>query len=304
MTLGANLERDRLTRRARRVKTVIAAFRRQADGQRAEAHAGSPNLHQAIAQFEAELPANHARLSDHGSQPAAGHVHRPERGSVGSMEIEAFIDFICPRCYIAVRHLSDALAMFEHRDDVRIVWRSFQLDVISGRSFDEVLVGSVMRNHRMNRADATAVAETVHMKLREAAARAGLAYDPGMTTPGDTFAAHRILQLAAARGVADLAVERIQRAYFEQGMAIDNRESLSLLAAEIGIDPDTARSVAFSDAYADAVFDDRDRAESRGIWSVPFFICADEFVVSGTASPRWMHEIMKRCWDVRYRESW
>jgi predicted DsbA family dithiol-disulfide isomerase len=78
---------------------------------------------------------------------------------------------------------------------------------------------------------------------------------------GDTFTAHRMLQLAAAHGVADLAVERIQSAYFEHGTAIDDRESLALLVAETGIDPDTARSVAFGDTYADAVFADRDRAE-------------------------------------------
>ena len=241
-------------------------------------------------------------VSDHASQLTADHAHRPERGPTGSMEVEAFIDFICPRCYIAVRYLFEALAMFEHRDDVRIAWRSFQLDVPSGRSFDELLVADVMRNHRMKRTDATDVAATVITKLREAAARAGLVYQPGATTPGDTFAAHRMLQLAGAHGIADLAVERIQSAYFEHGMAIDDRESLALLAAEMGIDPDTTRSVAFGDAYADAVLADRDRAERRGIWSVPFFICDGRFAVSGTQSPRWMHEMMRRCWSDRCRE--
>jgi predicted DsbA family dithiol-disulfide isomerase len=241
-------------------------------------------------------------VSDHAAQLTADHSNRPERGPTGSMEVEAFIDFICPRCYIAVRYLSDALAMFEHRDDVRIAWRSFQLDVLSGRSFDELLALDVMRNHRMKRADATDVAVTVLTKLREAAARAGLVYEPGTTTPGNTFAAHRMLQLAAGHGTADLAVERMQRASFEQGMAIDDRESLALVVAEVGIDPDAARSVAFGDAYADAVFADRDRAERRGIWSVPFFICDDRFGVSGAQSPRWLHEMMRRCWTDRCRE--
>jgi predicted DsbA family dithiol-disulfide isomerase len=218
------------------------------------------------------------------------------------MEVEAFIDFICPRCYLAVRYLSDALAMFEHSDHVRIVWRSFQLDVLSGSSFDELLVRGVMRNHRMKRADAEDVAATVNTKLREAAARAGLVYEPRTTTPGNTFAAHRTLQLAAAHGIADLAVERIQRAYFQHGMAIDDYESLAILASEMGIDPDIARSVAFGDSYADAVFADRDRAERRGIWSVPFFVCDDRFVVSGAQSSRWLHEMMRRCWNDRCRE--
>jgi predicted DsbA family dithiol-disulfide isomerase len=218
------------------------------------------------------------------------------------MDVEAFIDFICPRCYIAVRYLSDALAMFEHRDDVRIVWRSFQLDILSGRSFGELLVLNVMRNHRMTRADATEVAATVLTKLREVAARAGLVYQPWATTPGDTFAAHRMLQLAGAHGIADLAAQRMQRAYFQHGMMIDDRGPLALLGAELGIDPNTARAVAFGDAYADAVFADRDRAERRGISSVPFFICDNRFVVSGTQSPRWLHEMMRRCWDDRCRE--
>jgi predicted DsbA family dithiol-disulfide isomerase len=215
------------------------------------------------------------------------------------MEIEAFIDFICPRCYVAVRHLSDALAMFEHRDDVQIVWRSFQLDFLSGRSYDELLIRSVMRNHRMLRTDAVAVAATVQMKLREAADRVGLAYEPAMTIPGDTLAAHRILQFAAAHGIGDLAVERLQRAYFVHGMAIDDRDTLALLAAEIGLDTDTARSVAFGRAYADAVMADRDRAKRRGIRSVPYFLFDGRLVVSGTQSPDWMHGMMRRCWDVR-----
>src|SRR5580658_8983675 len=123
-------------------------------------------------------------VSGHASQLTANRSKRPERGPTGSMEVEAFIDFVCPRCYIAVRYLSDALAMFEHRNDVRMAWRSFQLDLVSGRTFDEFLIRSVMGNHRLKRADATAVAANVLTKLREAAARAGLVYQPGTTTPG------------------------------------------------------------------------------------------------------------------------
>jgi hypothetical protein len=64
MTLGANLERDRLTQRARRVRGVIAAMRRQTGGGRAVGHAGDRHILQVIAEFEAELAAIDARLSD------------------------------------------------------------------------------------------------------------------------------------------------------------------------------------------------------------------------------------------------
>jgi hypothetical protein len=62
--LGAVLERDRLTRRARRVTAVIAALRRQAGGPRAEPHARNRHIHQAITEFEAEVAAINTRLSD------------------------------------------------------------------------------------------------------------------------------------------------------------------------------------------------------------------------------------------------
>ena len=64
MTLGANLERDRLTAKARRVRAVIVALRRQAGGERAEADAGNRHILRAISEFETELASIDARLRD------------------------------------------------------------------------------------------------------------------------------------------------------------------------------------------------------------------------------------------------
>jgi hypothetical protein len=65
--LGAVLERDRLTRRARRVTAVIAALRRQAGGPRAEPHARDRHIHQAITEFAAGVAAINTRISDLGA---------------------------------------------------------------------------------------------------------------------------------------------------------------------------------------------------------------------------------------------
>jgi hypothetical protein len=65
MTLGVDLERDRLTQRAQRVRAVIAALQRQTGGGgRAAARASNRYLFQAISDFQAELAAIDARLSD------------------------------------------------------------------------------------------------------------------------------------------------------------------------------------------------------------------------------------------------
>jgi hypothetical protein len=67
-TLGAKLERDRLTRRARRLTAVIAALRQQAG----EPRARNRHIQQVITGFEAEVAAVNARLNDlaAGTRPA------------------------------------------------------------------------------------------------------------------------------------------------------------------------------------------------------------------------------------------
>ena len=44
------------------------------------------------------------------------------------MRVEVWSDVVCPWCYIGKRRLETALERFGHRDDVEVVWRSFQLD--------------------------------------------------------------------------------------------------------------------------------------------------------------------------------
>ena len=44
------------------------------------------------------------------------------------MDVEIWSDIACPWCYVGKRRFEAALAGFEHRDDVRVTWRSFELD--------------------------------------------------------------------------------------------------------------------------------------------------------------------------------
>jgi predicted DsbA family dithiol-disulfide isomerase len=176
------------------------------------------------------------------------------------------------------------------------VWRSYQLDDRHESSFDDILVRSVMRNHRMSEAEASDVAVHVHATLREAAAREGLLYSPEKAAAVNTFDAHRLLHLAAERGLADAAVKRLQEAHLADGLPLGDPETLALLVAGTGVDLDEARSVALGDAYADAVLEDRERAASLGIAGVPFFLFDERYAVSGAQAARWLLAAMHHCW--------
>lgn len=44
------------------------------------------------------------------------------------LHIEVWSDVVCPFCFIGKRHYEQALAQFEHADDVVLEWKSYQLD--------------------------------------------------------------------------------------------------------------------------------------------------------------------------------
>ena len=44
------------------------------------------------------------------------------------MEVDIWSDIACPWCYIGKRRFEQALELFEHREDVHVTWRSFELD--------------------------------------------------------------------------------------------------------------------------------------------------------------------------------
>src|SRR3954466_11330899 len=58
--------------------------------------------------------------------PAAG--RGAGAGTVGAMNVEIWSDIACPWCYVGKRRFEAALGAFEHRDEVTVTWRSFELD--------------------------------------------------------------------------------------------------------------------------------------------------------------------------------
>jgi len=59
------------------------------------------------------------------------------------MKIEVWADFVCPYCMVGKRRLEEALSLFEHRTEVEVVYRSFELypgrSGYSGQSLADVL---------------------------------------------------------------------------------------------------------------------------------------------------------------------
>jgi predicted DsbA family dithiol-disulfide isomerase len=191
------------------------------------------------------------------------------------LTVEIWSDVVCPWCYIGKRRFEAALTEFPH--EVETVWRSFELDPGAPATREHTATEHLAAKYGMSLEQAQAS----HAQMTELAAQEGLEYHFDTARGGNSFDAHRLIHFAAVHGKQAEAQERVMRAYFTEGVAIADREALVALAADLGLDPDEARAVLESDAYADAVRADERLAQRIGIHGVPFFVLGRRYGVSG-----------------------
>ena len=211
------------------------------------------------------------------------------------MRVEIWSDVVCPWCYVGKRRFEAALAQFPHADEVEVVWRSFELDPGAPTERTGDYVTHLAQKYGRSRADAQGMLDS----MTATAAEAGLDFRFDRARPGNTFDAHRVLHLAADRGVQGALKERLLRATFTEGEPIADRDALVRLATEVGLDPDEVREVLATDRYAEAVRADEAQAAAFGIRGVPFFVVDRTYGVSGAQPSDALLQVLEQAWSER-----
>jgi len=193
------------------------------------------------------------------------------------MKIEIWSDVVCPWCYLGNRRFAAALDRFEHRDEVDVVWRAYELDPKEvPEPTDDYAVLLARKSGRT-----VAQLEERMASITRTAAAEGLEYRYDIMRTGNTFDAHRVLHLAREHGVQGAVKERLFRGYFTEGEPIGNRDALARLAGEAGLDAGEVRAMLDTDRYAAEVRADEAQAAAFNITGVPFFVIDRAFGVSG-----------------------
>ena len=211
------------------------------------------------------------------------------------MRVEIWSDLACPWCYIGKRRFEAALARFEHRAEVEVVWRSFELDPDAPAQPEGDLAEALARKYGSS-------VEQVHQRwegMTAMAAQDGLDMRFHDVRRGNTFDAHRMTHLAAARGLGGATVERLFRAHHTEGQLLSDHAVLERLAVEAGLPaPEVAETLA-SDRFAAEVRDDERTAASLGITAVPFFVIDRVMGASGAHPPEVLLQLLERGWAAR-----
>ena len=212
------------------------------------------------------------------------------------MKVEIWSDIVCPWCAIGKARFARALEAFAHRDDVEVVWRSFELDPTAPRELSGPLAEHLAAKYGVSVAEATAMQD----RMTTVAAAEGLTFRFDIARSGNTFDAHRLLHLAADHGLQHELNERLLRAYLEDGEPIGDVATLTRLAAEAGLAAGEAADVLAGDRYADAVRADEAQARAYGISGVPFFVVDGAYGVSGAQPPEALLEVLNTAWSAAH----
>lgn len=212
---------------------------------------------------------------------------------VGTLSIDVWSDLACPWCYVGKRRLEAALAELEHSERARVRWRSFELDASAPPLVEGDYVARLGKKYRVSRDEAQAMID----RMTATAAAEGITMRFDRVRAGNTFAAHKLVHAAAARGLDDAMKERLFAAYFTEGKALSDRDTLLDLAADVGL-PEAAAALDDPKLGAD-VRADQALARELGISSVPFFVLGEQVGIPGAQPAAVLLAELRALWARR-----
>ena len=206
------------------------------------------------------------------------------------MIIDIWSDVVCPWCFIGKRRLEKALSLFEHRDQVTIRHRAFQLqpDITSTVPTADYLADK----YRMP----TEKVKEMQANVCAIADGEGLCYNLDDTLSGNTFDAHRLLLWAATIDKQDVLLEAMYSAYFEKSQPLFSHADLISVATSIGLDSSDVEKILNSEQFKDEVIADRTLASQLGATGVPFFVVDMKYGISGAQPLEAFTQTLEGAW--------
>ncbi|MCC6371078.1 MAG: DsbA family oxidoreductase [Bacteroidia bacterium] len=209
------------------------------------------------------------------------------------MKVEIWSDVMCPFCYIGKRKFEAALDKFKNKENVEIVWKSFQLNpnLVTDPSKNTIQHLAETKGWTMDYTRNT-IAYVTNM-----AKEVGLNYDFDKAVVANSFDAHRLIQMAKKHNKGDAAEERLFKAYFTEGKNTADHATLIALGKEIGLNETEVKTMLAGKEFSNEVLKDLSEAEQLRISGVPFFVFDRKYAVSGAQDSQVFADTMAKAWE-------
>lgn len=206
------------------------------------------------------------------------------------MKIEVWSDFVCPFCYMGKRRLEAALNNFENKDEVELVFKSFELDPNAKKKYDKNIDELIAQKYGITIEQAKASNDQIVSQAKSV----GLNYNFDSLIPTNSFDAHRLIHYAKSEGKMNELAERIFKGYFVDSVNISDHKVLADLASEVGLNREKTLNILKSDKYGAEVRNDEKSASELGINSVPYFVFNNKYAVSGAQPTELFLEVLNK----------
>src|ERR1700675_1767185 len=208
------------------------------------------------------------------------------------MRIDIYSDTVCPWCYLGKRRFELAMAA-RPQYEPRVTWRPFELNPdlpAEGADRAAYLAAKIGSPER--------VAEG-HEELERQGEASGIEFrfDLIERVP-NTRRSHLLMAHAARSGRQNTVMERVMRAYFEEGCDIGDIEVLVRLGVEAGLAEHESRSALILRAGQDGVLAAERHATVLGITGVPTFIFDGQYTISGAQDVGTLARVLDQVADL------
>jgi predicted DsbA family dithiol-disulfide isomerase len=209
------------------------------------------------------------------------------------MQIDVWSDYACPWCALGLARLSVALSDFEHREDVTVLHRSFELDRHAPASSAGTAEEAVARKYGMRPEQVRAG----HAQLTALGAEVGFTFDFERVRRGNTFDAHRLTQAARGTEWEGALVQRLFAAQFGEGLQLSDHDVLRHVARSVGLPEHVTVEVLGGTAYASDVRADEAAAAELDVTGVPYFLIGGAWPVPGAQDVETLRVLLERAWS-------
>jgi len=193
------------------------------------------------------------------------------------IKIELWSDFSCPFCYVGKTRFEIALNEFEHKDQIEMIYKAYQLSPNAPLTMKGSTVEAYAKGHGMS----VEKAKERFKMIIENGKTVGLDFHYDNIQMTNTFDAHRVAKYANTKGKEPEVTTRFMKAYFTDGLNLADKDTLLKLATEVGLNKKEVKEVLDTDLFSDLVKEQIAESRTVGVQGVPFFVIDRKYAISG-----------------------
>jgi predicted DsbA family dithiol-disulfide isomerase len=206
------------------------------------------------------------------------------------LQIDVYHDIPCPWCRIGKANLEAALREWDG-EPVTITWKPFLLDP------DVSTAGVPLEEFYRAKFGPENFAAMLE-RVTGAGRNAGVEFNWEKAVRAPSQDAHRLVWLAPEEQKTAV-LERLQRAYFNEGKNVADLETLADVAAAAGMDRKVTLQRLQSGEGTAEVNEAIAQAHRLGVTGVPFFVFDNRYALSGAQPPQTLLAAMRQTVEDR-----